>query len=87
VQLASVCLTRGGGPLARAVEEVPDDLVGDQQSEQARVASARQDREQRGAVGLVALVAERAQRVLAERVVGDLTGERAPPVLLARDGR
>jgi hypothetical protein len=30
VQLSSVCLTRGGRPLARAIEEVPDDLVGDQ---------------------------------------------------------
>jgi len=30
VQLASVCLTCGGRPLARAIEEVPDDLVSDQ---------------------------------------------------------
>lgn len=30
VQLPSVCLACAGRPLARAVEEVPDDLVGDQ---------------------------------------------------------
>src|SRR5580692_2065961 len=86
VQLPSVCLTGSGTPLVYAVEEVPDDLVGDQQSQQARTARARQDREESSAVDVPALGTQRIERILTDRCIGDSVCELAPAIHLAGDG-
>jgi hypothetical protein len=86
VQLEAVDDAAAGGALVDVVEEVPDDLVGGEQCEQARAAGAGQDREQRGAVDVGALFGDGVQRVLANACVGNAGDQAMPVAYLAGDG-
>ena len=78
VQLASVRGPGVSGALARAVQEVRQDLVGDEQPQQLARAYARQGPEQRRAVDVGALALDRRERVVTERVIRDARRDRAP---------
>jgi hypothetical protein len=56
VQLVAIDRALVRRALVQAVEEMPDQLVGDQQPQQPQVAPVRKDPEQRCAIGVPALV-------------------------------
>ena len=86
VKLAPVRRSLRGAALVDAVEEVPDDLVRDEQSQQVQVPAPGQYPEQRRAVGVASLAFDRIERVFADRRVGDHQGTSSPKVDLARYG-
>lgn len=87
VQSPAVDLSPGRSPLVHGVQEVPHDLVRDQQSQQVQVTARDQNAEQRGPVGVSPLVCEGVQSVLADRVVRYLACDRPPAPHLAGYGR
>ncbi len=80
VQLTAVARSGLRATLVDGVEKVPDRLKGDEKSQQVLVTSAREGPEQSRTVRVSALAPERAQRVLAQRFIGDRVRTRDPAV-------
>jgi hypothetical protein len=59
MKLVAINLPGGGRALTEVVEEVPDQLVSDEQPQQLDVAATREDPKERGPVGVGALLFER----------------------------
>jgi hypothetical protein len=86
VQLAAVALSVCGGALAEVVERVPDQLIGDEQSQQIVVASAWKRPEQCRSVCVCALVLKDVERIATDLLVGDSVGMCSPAAELCGDG-
>ena len=84
VQLASVRDADVSGALARAVEIIRQDLVGDEQAQKLVRADSWQGPEQSSAVDVGALAVDCRKRVVTQSVVRDGRRNCAPAVDLAR---
>jgi hypothetical protein len=80
VKLTAVCFSRADCTLIHVIEKLQDDLVGDEQPQQTRVAAMRQNPEQCRAVEMGALAGKRIKRLFADGRVWD-TGRSSSPDL------
>lgn len=86
MQLQAICDARVGAALAGAIEEICEDLVCNEQSQEIVGASPRERREQCGTVDVGALSVDRGQGILTQCLVRYVRCELTPSLNLSRDG-